>query len=234
MDRYIPEERVLAILARTGAVLVDDHFVYTSGKHGSAYVNKDAVYPDVDATDDLCRAMAYEFRADNVEVVVGPEVGGIILQHSTAYHLRRWMGERNVIGVYIEKASAPATLPEAKRVNPDGTPRKFFAFNRGYAERVRDKRVLVVDDILITGGSAEGVVHAVAEAGGEVVGVAVLVNRGGVSAEAVGGVPRLFALANVSLEAWPESDCPLCREGRPVNTKIGKGREFLERQQVAA
>jgi|SRR3989344_232169 len=215
-DRYLSEEAVLSHLRQAGAVLTDDHFVYTSGRHGSAYYNKDAVYADVEVADRLCQAIAYHFRDAGIETVVGPEHGGIILQFATTIHLRIWTGKNDICGVYAE--NAPATYSAQKR----------FAFNRGFGKFIAGRRVLVVDDILTTGGSVEGVVRAVREAGGEVVGVAVLCNRGGVTAKQL-GVPELFALCNVSLNSWPEEECPLCAQGVPVNTTIGKGREFLAR-----
>lgn len=55
------EQEVLQILGKVGAVIADSHIVYTSGKHGTAYVNKDAVYPHTKETSDLCRAIAQQF-----------------------------------------------------------------------------------------------------------------------------------------------------------------------------
>ena len=93
------------------------------------------------------------------------------------------------------------------------------------------KRVLVVEDILTTGGSARKVVEAVRAIGGNVVGVGVLCNRGGVTAQDLANVPKLEVLVNISLDAWNEADCPLCKQGVPVNPDVGKGREFLARRQ---
>lgn len=217
-DRYLSEEGVLAILDRTGAVLTNGHFVYTSGRHGSAYVNKDAVYPHVDCVDDLCQAIAYTFRNSGIDVVVAPELGGVILQFATAGHLRVWAGNHNIYGVYAEKVAVSAG--------------RSFTFNRGYGGFVSGKRVLVVDDVLTTGGSVKAVVRAVREAGGQVVGVAVLCNRGGVTAEQI-GVPELFALCNVSMNSWPAENCPLCKNSVPVNTETDKGRQFVEGKRLA-
>jgi orotate phosphoribosyltransferase len=84
----------------------------------------------------------------------------------------------------------------------------------------------VVEDILTTGGSARMVVEAVAAAGGTVVGVGALCNRGGVTAQALGAA-LLFSLAEVPLESFAPEECPLCRAGVPVNTRVGKGAAFL-------
>ena len=69
------QQEVLQVLGNVGAVIKDSHIVYTSGMHGSAYVNKDAVYPHTKATSDLCREIARRFVDDNVEVVIAPAIG---------------------------------------------------------------------------------------------------------------------------------------------------------------
>lgn len=200
-----PGERAAAILAAAGAVLTDRHIVYTSGRHGSAYVNKDAVYPDTARVSELCRLLADATRDAGAEVVCGPAMGGIILAQWTGHHLDR-------PAVYAEKA-----------------PQGGMALRRGYDRLVAGRRVLVVEDVLNTGGSLRDTVEAVVAAGGQVVAAAALCNRGGVRAADV-GVPRLVALVEMPLESWPEDACPLCRRGMPVDTDVGKGREFLARK----
>ncbi len=200
----------LALLAEVGALITNDHLVYTSGRHGSTYVNKDALYPHTAATSAVCAQIAERFAAANVEVVAGPTVGGVIMAQWTAHHLSRLLG-REVLAVYAEE------------VTEAGNTRR--SFRRGYDALVQGKRVLVVEDILTTGGSARKVVEAVAAAHGTVVGVGVLCNRGGISAADL-GAPELFALADVPLESWPAEACPLCAAGAAVNTRIGKGATF--------
>lgn len=89
---------------------------------------------------------------------------------------------------------------------------------------------MVVDDILTTGGSVAKLVALLRSLGGEVVAVAVLCNRGGIKPEDIGNVPELFALSNVQLEAFNEDVCPLCKKFVPINTEVGKGREFLAKK----
>jgi orotate phosphoribosyltransferase len=194
-------ERVRAILAEAQAMITDSHVVYTSGRHGTAYVNKDAVYPNTARVAELCRHLADAAAPYRPEAVCGPAMGGIILAQWTAHHL-------GVPAVYAEKA--------------DGG----MALRRGYDKLVAGRRVLVVEDVLNTGGSVRDAVAAVRAAGGEVVVVAALVNRGGVTAADV-GVGALVALLDVALEAWEATACPLCRRGVPVNTDVGKGRQFV-------
>ena len=73
------------ILAQTGAMLTDTHVVYTSGRHGSAYVNKDAVYPHTERVAELCRQLAERARPYCPEVVCGPALGGLILASALAF-----------------------------------------------------------------------------------------------------------------------------------------------------
>jgi orotate phosphoribosyltransferase len=195
-------ERAREILAEARAIVTASHVVYTSGKHGSAYVNKDAVYPNTARVAELCRFLGDAAAPHRPEIVCGPATGGIILAQWTAHHL-------GVPAVYAEKA-------------PDGG----MVLKRGYDKLVAGRRVLVVEDVLNTGGSIRDTVRAVRAAGGDVVAAAALVNRGGVTAADV-EAPALTALLDVELDAWDAADCPLCRDRVPVNTDVGKGREFL-------
>jgi len=195
--------RAAAILAESGAVIRDSHIVYTSGRHGSAYVNKDAVYPHTERVRELCALMADAARPLGAEVVCGPAMGGIILAQWTGHHLE-------LPAVYAEKADSG------------------MALRRGYDALVRGRRVLVVEDVINTGGSLADAIRAVRSAGGVVVGATALCNRGGVTAADL-DAPALHALVELSLDSWTAEECPLCRRGVPVNTQVGKGREFLAR-----
>ena len=201
--------RVREILAEARAIVTDSHVVYTSGKHGSAYVNKDAVYPHTARVAELCRHLADAAATQRPEVVCGPAMGGIILAQWTGHHL-------GLPAVYAEKA-------------PEGG----MALRRGYDRLVAGKRVLVVEDVLNTGGSVRDAVAAVRAAGGVVVAVGALVNRGGVTA-ADTGAPVLVSLLDVALDAWDATACPLCRDGVPINTDVGKGREFLAKRAASS
>ena len=210
------KDEVFGIFGRVGAVITGSHVVYTSWRHGTEYVDKDALYPYTRETSQLCRVIAEEFVLDAVEVVIGPEVGGVILSQWTAHHLSKMNGHE-VFGVYAEKS-------EDRR-------RDDFIIKRGYDKLIAGKIVLVVEDVLTTGGSAKKVVKATRAIGGYVVGLGVLCNRGGITPQMI-DVPKLDALVSVKLDAWDEATCPLCERNVPVNTDIGKGREFLARKQA--
>lgn len=213
------ESRHLELLKSLGAIITDDHIVYTSGRHGEMYVNKDALYPHVADTMTLCLGMAELFASGIIDAVVAPALGGIVLSQHVAFHFSMLAG-REVLAVYAEKDEA----------EPGKAPPKTFHFSRGYDELVRGRRVLVVEDILTTGESVRNVVELVRKTGGEPIGVAALCNRGGVTAEQI-GVKELKSLINVTFSSWEERECPFCLEqSRPINTRIGKGRAFLEQR----
>ncbi|MDP3740721.1 MAG: phosphoribosyltransferase family protein [bacterium] len=205
-------QQVLEVLREVGAVITNSHLVYASGRHGSAYVNKDAVYPHTRQASMLARAIAERFFFGKViDAVVAPAVAGCILSSRVADHLCALTG-RDVLAIYADK---------------DGD---NFVIKRGQDKLIAGKSVLVVEDVLTTGASARKVVEEVRRLGCNVVGLGVLCNRGGVTPENVGGVPELTALVNVSLDSWEEADCPLCAQGVPINTDVGKGREFLAKR----
>lgn len=208
------QKAVLEVLSSVNAVITDSHIVYTSRKHGSAYVNKDAVYPYTRKTSWLCSQIAKTFENDGVEVVIAPAVGAVILSQWTAHHLSSLTG-RDVLSAYADKAS-------------DGG----FIIKRGYDKLIKGKRVLIVEDVINTGGSAKETVVAVRSCGGLVIGVGALCNRGDATPESLGDVPGLVALVDVQMDAWDEKDCPLCKARVPINTDVGKGLEFKRAHEI--
>lgn len=252
MDR----QDVLQILGKVGAVITDSHIVYTSGKHGSAYVNKDRIYPHTKETSTLCLAIAAEFMDYDVEVVIAPAIGGVALTQWTAFHLSELTG-REVLAVYAEhqelsifkapedhvkyavheklEVYLPGHFDKTREVFLDQNEqivakRSAFFIGRGYHKDITRKRVLVVEDVLTTGGSAKRVIEEVRLLEGQVVGLGVLCNRGGITAEDVADPPKLFSLVDIELDSWDEAECPLCAQGVPINTEVGKGKDFLARQ----
>jgi orotate phosphoribosyltransferase len=176
-----------ALLKSTGAVL-DGHFRLTSGRHSPVYIEKFRIMEDPAATTVLCGLIADYFRPYDITTVVGPAMGGVILAFETASQL-------GIRSIFAEKG-------------PDGQ----LVFDRGFVLG-RGEPVLVVDDVLTTGGSVNQVLSLVREAGGHVQGVGMLIDRtnGGVDF----GVP-FFACHSVSVESYAPEDCPQCRQGIPL------------------
>lgn len=210
-------ETVVEILKRIGAVLTDDHFVYTSGKHGSVYINKDALYPHTKETSEVGMLFAQVYKDTDIDVVAAPAVGGTILSQWTAYHLSQ-LRDKEILAVYTEKDKGTlASAAESEHV-----------FRRGYDKLIAGKKVLVIEDLTTTGISVKKVVDAVKTTGGVVVAVGVMVNRNpdGVNSALVGA--PFTALGVIQAEAFDEAACPLCKKGIPVNTSVGHGKKFLE------
>lgn len=204
--------RLSELLERYGVMVSNSHVVYTSGKHGSAYFNKDALYPHTSITRQLGEQFAELFAPYHPDAVIAPAVGGVALSQWTANALSRLLA-KEVLSVYADKA-------------PDGT----FVVKRGYDKLIHSKRVLALEDVLNTGGSLKRVIAATRDCEAHVVGAGVLCNRGMVTKKDIGNPPILHALWNLNLDAWDEVDCPLCKAGVPINTDVGKGREYLEKK----
>ncbi|HLL79522.1 MAG TPA: phosphoribosyltransferase family protein [Ktedonobacteraceae bacterium] len=208
---------IMRMFAEVGAIVSDSHFVYSSGRHSSVYVNKDALYLYPHTIVSLCRLMAQPYDANAIDVVVGPVLGGIVLSQWVAHHLtgRRDSGE--TLAIYAEKGA-------------DSAEKQFF-FGRGYDRFIPGRNILVVEDVLTTGGSARQVIELVREHGGDVVGLSALCNRGNVQSADVGDVP-VRSLITLSLDTYAEDDCPYCKQDVPINTELGKGRAFLARKRA--
>lgn len=201
---------VINILKRVGAVLEDGHFVGTSGLHFDTYVNKDFLYPHTEETSRICKLFAEKYKDANIEVVVGPALGGIILSQWTAHHLSEMYG-KEVLGVYTEKSA------DGKQV-----------FTRGYEQYIKEgKRVLVVEDIITTGSSILKSIKAVKEAGGNVVGACAMVNKNKDLDKGIFAVP-FDTLTDLFVTTYTADVCPLCKNGVPVNTNVGHGKKYLE------
>jgi orotate phosphoribosyltransferase len=205
---------IMQLFVDAGAIITDSHFVYNSGRHSSVYINKDALYLHTGIISKLCQNMAHPYDAEQIDVVVGPVLGGIVLSQWTTYSLNSRRATGETLAVYAEKEQGSD---------------HNFTFNRGYDQHIVGKNILVVEDVLTTGGSVRRVIELIRKHGGNVVGVSALCNRGNVQAQDVGGVP-ISTLITLDLETYTPEECPFCEQQVPINTMVGKGRMFLARQ----
>src|SRR5438128_1546916 len=196
--------RTEELFRRSGA-LREGHFQLKSGRHGDAYVEKFAVLSDPAATSELCGFWAAGSRGNDgrptVDLVAGPTTGGVIL----AFETGRQLGLRTIFAEEVRTA--------------DGTTRREF--RRGF--RIEPgERVLLVDDILTTGGSLLAMIPAVEAAGGEIAECVVLVDRSGgmatLTSPASGRVYPLSALWRLELPTYEPgpATCPRCAAGEPA------------------
>ena len=179
---------VTALLESRGALL-RGHFQLASGRHADTYVEKFRILQWPDLTGELCGQIADHFRDLGATTCAGPTTGGIILAYETARHL-----------------GLPSIIAERRDEGPGRE------FKRGFAIGPGD-RVLVVDDVLTTGGSVRDVIDAVRERGAEVAGVGMLVDRTNGATDF--GVP-FFACLAIEIASWAPDDCRLCRDGVPL------------------
>lgn len=170
-------DEVLSLLRECGALL-EGHFVYASGRHGRQFIQAARLLQYPDRVEQLCAALAEHFREAKVELVVGPATGGIILAYETARQLR-------CRGAFTEK-------------EPDGA----MALKRGI-RLDPGTRVLVVEDVVTTGGSVKKTLAHLRERGAEIVGAGALVDRSG--GEARFDCP-FHALAQVTMESYAPDD----------------------------
>jgi orotate phosphoribosyltransferase len=246
----LTSERARDLLAQSGAIL-QGHFVGTSGKHLSVYITKDRATRFTSVASELCQGIAEHFADEGIEAVVAPAVGAIALSQWTAYHLTRLRPDLpEVLALYAEhpeevlrttgkgEESIVFSLFDKSFNLDEGTEvilrSSSFILKRGFNEDIRGKRVLGVEDILTTGGSAKQTACAIVEGGGILVGFGVLANGGKVTAEDI-GVERLEALISVDRKIFTERDCAshgLCAQGIPIDTEFGHGKDFLARKSV--
>ena len=174
------------IFEKSGAIL-KGHFLLASGLHSPVYWEKFKVLQFPDYTEQLCRMIAAHFRNQGIQVVAGPTTGGIIL----AFEVARELGVR---GIFAEKEGDTRSF------------RRGFSINPG-------ERVLIVDDILTTGGSIREVIAAVNDQDGIIVGIGVMVDRSEQKVDF--GVPLFSCHRAVTITYAPEN-CPLCAQQIPL------------------
>ena len=180
------EAQVKELLVKHGALL-EGHFLLTSGLHSGQYVEKFQVLQYPKATEELCAGFAEKFKDDKIDVVIGPVTGGIILAHETAKHF----GTR---AIFAERENGKMTIKRGFEIKPG-------------------ERVLVVEDIVTTGGSVMEVIEVVKQMGGVIAGVAILVDRSGGTVDF--GAP-VKAMLTLNIQNYPPEECPYCKQGLPL------------------
>lgn len=182
----ITQERVLQIFKEAG-VLLEGHFLLTSGRHSNRYLQCARIFRHAAYSEELCAALAEQFADQNIDLVIGPALGAVQM----AYEVSRSLKCENF---FAEREDGKMTL------------RRGFAVKPG-------SRVLVVEDVVTTGGSVREVMDIVREQGGIVAGVGSIVDRTG--GEIDFGVPYR-AVISMKVESWPAGECPICETGAPL------------------
>ncbi|TYP52485.1 orotate phosphoribosyltransferase [Thermosediminibacter litoriperuensis] len=180
------QEQIRKLFTETG-VLQTGHFILTSGRHSSKYLQCARLLQYPTAAEKACRELAQNFKDMEVQTVIGPALGGIIV----SYEVARALDAR---ALFAERENGRMVL------------RRGFALKPG-------ERVLVVEDVVTTGGSVKEVSEFVKSCGAEVLAVGALVDRSGGKVDF--GVPSRYLL-NLEVESYLPEECPLCAQGIPA------------------
>ncbi len=187
----LEKDKAIEIFTQSGALL-EGHFRLTSGRHSNQYMQCAQVLQYPHYTEQLCRHLADKFENEKAEVVIGPAMGGIIVSYEVARQLK-------VPGIFCERQDGEMMLRRGFEIKPG-------------------QKVLVVEDVVTTGGSVDEVIKIVQDAGGVVAGVGVLVDRSNGKVDF--GV-RKEAVLTMDIKSWEAQECPLCAEGKIPVVKPG-------------
>ncbi len=173
-------------------VLLNGHFILTSGKHSNQYMQcaKISQYPEYNQQ--IAGCLVENYKDQEIDLVIAPAVGGIVFGYEVARQLQ-------VKNMFAERENGKMTLRRGFEIKPG-------------------QKVLVVEDVVTTGGSVKEVIEVVRANGGEVVGVGVLVDRSQGKAEF--DVP-FISVYKADVQAFDADQCPLCKEGKTEAVKPG-------------
>jgi orotate phosphoribosyltransferase len=187
---------LLKLLQETGAML-DGHFLLTSGRHSNVYIEKFRILEHPRALDDVCRAMSETVQNQNVELVLGAAVGGILISGGVGRYL-------DVKHIFSERVDGKMEL------------RRGFSITKG-------QRIIIVEDIITTGGSVFELIQLAKDYEAEIVYVVNLVDRS--SGEVNFSVPTT-ALLTIPSESWEREDCPQCQQGVAITQRGRTGKQM--------
>ena len=180
------KEEVLTIFKQTGALL-DGHFRLTSGLHSAQYFQCALLLQDPVQAQKLCWEIASQFMTENIDVVIAPAVGGIVVAQEVA----RLISAR---AIFAERESGSMILRRGFVINPD-------------------ERVLVVEDVVTTGGPIQEVIGLVQSAAAKLIGEGFLVDR---SRGKVEFPARKFSVLEMEVITYEPAMCPLCKQNIPL------------------
>jgi orotate phosphoribosyltransferase len=179
-------EETLKILEKSG-VLLKGHFLLTSGRHSGQYLQCAKLFQYPEYAEIITRELVKQFENTEIDLIASPAIGGIILGYEVARQL-------NVRNIFIERENGRMAL------------RRGFKINKG-------ERVLVVEDVVTTGGSVKEVIDVIKENEGEVVGVGCIVDR---SNGKYSFDEKLISVIKFNIETYEAENCPLCKQDIPV------------------
>ncbi len=180
------KEEVLTIFKQTGALL-DGHFRLTSGLHSPQYFQCALVLQDPMQAQKLCWEIATQFMTEKIDVVIAPAVGGIVVAQEVARLI-------NARAIFAERENGVMTLRRGFEIKPN-------------------EKVLVVEDVITTGGSIKEVINLVQSAKANLIGVGFLVDR---SQGKVEFPVRKFSVLEMEVITYEPKNCPMCKQNIPL------------------
>ncbi len=185
---------ILSLLKESGAFL-EGHFLLTSGRHSDKYIEKFRLMESPNHLDKVCQKMSSQFSKDSVDIVLGAAIGGILLSSGVA----KYLGKK---GIFTERVQEKMEL------------RRGFEIQEG-------SNVLIVEDIVSTGGSIFELIEVVKHCRANVIGVTSIVHR---SVEKIDFGCTYKPLLNYPVESWAESDMPKWLSEIPITVHGRSGK----------
>lgn len=179
-------EEIITIL-KEAEVLLEGHFLLTSGRHSGKYLQCAKIFRNTKYAEPLCKELADKYKDKGVEVVIGPAMGAVQMAYEVSRHLK-------CENFFTEREEGKMTL------------RRGFSVKKG-------QKVLLVEDVVTTGGSIKEVLELVKGMGADVVGIGCVVDRTGGKIDF--GVP-FDAVLSMEVESYDREDCPICKSNVPL------------------
>lgn len=187
----LEREEILNIL-KEAKVLLNGHFLLTSQKHSSIYLQCAKIFRNYKYSEILCKELAKHFENEKIDVVIGPAMGAVLMAYEVSKHL-------NCENYFTE------------RVNGEMVLKRNFNIHNGM-------KVLLVEDVITTGGSIIEVYNLVKSMGADVIGIGSIIDRTG--GEITFEVPYKSVIS-MKVESFDKQDCPICKEGNIELVKPG-------------
>lgn len=180
------EKRVLEILKECDALL-EGHFLLSSGKHSNKYVQCAKVLRYPNFAEKVLKVVVDKVKDLEIDKVVGPAMGGVIV----SYEIGRQLGKE---AIFTERKDGVMQL------------RRGFKIDKG-------DKILITEDVVTTGKSSLEVKDIIEKFGGEVIGIACIIDRRADNVDL--GLP-IFSAIKLDIKTYDENECPLCKKGLPI------------------
>ncbi|AFS77626.1 orotate phosphoribosyltransferase PyrE [Gottschalkia acidurici 9a] len=177
---------ILKVLQKFGA-FQRGHFVLPSGKHSDIYIQCARLLQYPDKSMEFIEIVAKKIKNSNLnfDIILGPAIGGILISYELARQLNKPM-------IYIEKVSGKMTLGKDFEIK-------------------NSQKILIAEDVITSGKTVSETINLVEELGGEVVGIACMVNKENITLD-----KKIYSCINLDLKSYEEYECPFCKKNLPI------------------